>query len=94
MSTIPSPLPFAAPLVGVASAQVCPANPTRSALFVYNPSLTATIAISPTGLAAVINGAGSITLPPGVGIELDGFTTALLAIATAASTPITVWEFY
>lgn len=96
MSTQPVPRTIVTPLVGLVSVQVASQNITRNGLYVYNPSLAATIAISPSDAAAVINGAGSITLGPGIGITLGAdlpYLNGLNAIASSGSTPITIWEF-
>jgi hypothetical protein len=92
-TTLPQPNPFAAPLVGTSAIEIAPQNVSRESLFVYNPSAAATIAIAPAGATPAINGANSITLLPQTGMQLDGWTAAVNAIASAPSTPVTVYEF-
>lgn len=82
--------------VGVASAQCIGQNLTRTRIIFANQSATATIAICPTSFgAAVLGAAGAINLGPGAVLILDGEVVsvdAFNAIATAASTPLTIWE--
>lgn len=94
-NTRPGPNTFATPLVGTSPIQVIPANGSRLGLFVYNPGTVATLAICGDDVVnPTVNGAGTLTLLPGAGMQLDGWTRALVAIAsTGASNPITVMEF-
>lgn len=93
MSTQILPRTFPTPTVTGTSGQVCPPNPARSALVVFNPNATATLAVSALDTAAVINGQGSITIPPGVGVTLSGWTAGLNAVTDASAVLITVLEF-
>lgn len=93
------PRSFIAPLVGnVTPVQICPSNPGRISLYVYNPSATVTIAIAPADATPAVNGQG-ITIPPLTGVALGGpndyaFTNAIVAIASAGTTNVvTVWEW-
>ena len=81
------------PGIGTSSVLVCPANPTRTALFVFNPG-TIQLSICADDTTAVSNGAGSITLLPQTGIELDGWTAGINAIAASGSNnPVTIHEY-
>jgi hypothetical protein len=87
------PRTFPTPVIGLASIQACPSNPARVSLTVYNPNATATLAICALDTMAAIGGAGTITLPPGQGVELDGWTAGINAIASLATQQITILEF-
>jgi hypothetical protein len=91
------------------SAQAIGANPSRKRIFFYNGSASATVACAPavsrrTGLAlaAVVNGAGSITLLPYGSITIDDgvasgpplfMPTPWNCISSAGSSPLTIYEF-
>jgi hypothetical protein len=91
------------------SAQAIGANPARKRLIFFNPSATATIACSPvirrdTGAAlpAAINGAGSFIMLPYGSFTIDAgisagptlfIPTAWNCISSAASSPLSVYEF-
>jgi hypothetical protein len=92
--------------IGTVSVQILPANPSRKALLLFNPSNN-TVSVCPaftpggTALAAVVNGAGSISVLSGGGFLMlpqpgwpdIGLGSAFNAIASGAGTPFTVWEF-
>jgi len=98
------PLTYALTLT-TSSVQILPANPTRKGVAFSNPGPNS-VAVCPAvgnagqAVAAVINGAGSITILPG-GLLLvpqntwpDAVATcAWNAIASGGSTPFTAWEF-
>ncbi len=81
---------------GMSSGAGVPAR-SRDYLLVVNASSTATIAIA-FDTAAVVNGAGSITLTSGQKAEWsdvnNGFvpSNAINVIASASSTPVTIIE--
>lgn len=81
--------------VGTASIALIAANSDRRYLLIHNPNDTIKIAIAPTGTAAVINGAGSITLLPyGTFWAEDNFdpTNGFNVISsTGSNNPVTVW---
>lgn len=85
--------------VGVASAQCIGANVARSAIFFHNPNTVASaiqISICPASFgAAVLNGAGTLTLGPGGSALFDITKTggAYNAIASGAASALTIWEF-
>lgn len=89
--------------VGVASAQCIPAGDnSRRKLMFHNPHGTNSVAVCPKtngatdgDLAAVVNGAGSITILPLATFEIEGKNcqSAFNAIASGAGTPFTIWEF-
>lgn len=99
-------LPFAYALtVGLTSVQVLPSNPTRRGVTFYNPGPN-TVAVCPAlnnsqqAQAAVVNGAGSISiLPmnvlvmPPVAWPDAAATCAWNAIASGANSPFTAFEF-
>lgn len=83
---------YMAVTVGVASAQALAAGAATKYLQIFNASATATIACR-LGAAAVLNGAGSITLPPQWAATWDGSfvpSDAVNCIASVASTPATI----
>lgn len=78
--------------VGTSSAQALAAGSANKFLDIMNESATATIACA-FGATAVINGAGSITFPPGWHRSWEGTfvpTDAVNCIASGASTPATI----
>lgn len=95
VTNVPASTPgsFSAVTVGVSSAQALAAVYARHYLHIWNDSTTATIACN-LGGAAVINGAGSITIPPGMDNSWDGAAFVppdqVNCIASSASTPVTI----
>ena len=82
--------------VGVASAQIIGINNQRWRLIIHNPSASAVIYICPASFGpAVVNGSGCLTINAGAQLILDNTRAcgAFNAIASAAATPITIWEF-
>lgn len=77
--------------VTTTSAQVAPANATRTKLLINNLDATNPIFLN-LGAAATA-GAGSIRVGPLGVLELSGTTAALNAISTGASVAATIWEF-
>jgi hypothetical protein len=99
-STYPSPAALSTPAVGASSVQVATPNLQRAGLYVFNPSGTVTIWVSPTGTAASATGAGSIAVQPQQGVmfgapTMPSWTNGMNAIASAAgSNVIAILEFY
>ena len=99
-SFTPSPVTIVTPLVGTVSIAVAPLNLSRLGLYVFNPSATLTLWISPLGTPAVVNGAGSVAVQPLQGIVLGApnmppWTAGANAIYSGAGpNPITLLEFY
>lgn len=99
-STYPSPSALTTPTVSNASVAVTGTNLQRSGLYVFNPSASVTLWVSPTGTAAAVNGAGSIAIQPLQGMMLGppnmgAWTNGLNAIASSAgSNVIVILEFY
>jgi hypothetical protein len=98
-STFPSPAALVTPLVDGSSVTVANQNLTRLGLYVFNPSNSVTLWVSPTGTPAVVNGAGSQAVQPLQGIMLGPpnvppWNTGLNAISGGGPIPITVLEFY
>ena len=104
MTTAATPFGYAL-TVGTASAQILPQNPSRKGLIFFNPSAnTVSIcpAVTPGGaaLAAIVNGAGSLSILPSGMLALPqpgwpdiGLGSAWNGIASGAGTPFSVWEF-
>lgn len=83
---------YSSATVGTSSAQVLAASTAKTLLDIVNESTTATIACA-LGATAVINGAGSITIPPGWHRSWEGSfvpSDAVNCIASGASTPISI----
>lgn len=99
-TTNPSPTALTTPNVTNASVSVAGANPTRAGLYVFNPNAAVTLWVSPTGTAAAVNGAGSISIAAGTGIMFGppsqpAWDNGMNAIASSAGTnAITILEFY
>lgn len=104
MTTALNPIAYARLLTTV-STQVLPSNPTRSGLVFFNCSRSVSIAFcpaftvdsngTPVALAAVVDGAGSLTLQPTGFAVLDEFNVTAAWNAIAASgvdNPLTIWE--
>lgn len=100
-------LPYTYPVVvGTSSAQAIGVNSVRRRIEFYNSSDTAKIAVCPTisrtavpTITCTVNGAGSITLLPYQSYRVDGVggnpqvNTAWNAIASAVSSPLTIFEW-
>lgn len=98
-TTFPSPSALPTPLVGTASVQIAAQNTQRTGLYVFNPSGTVTLWVSPNGTLAVVNGAGSVAIQPLQGIffgppATPPFTQSMNCITTAPNANATVWEYY
>lgn len=93
-----SPVAWAT-LLGTGSTQVI-AQRLRGSLYFFNPG-TENVYLCPAqdengnALAAMVAGAGTILIPPGIGVPLTGAcTSAFNACAQSGSNnPFTVWEF-
>lgn len=99
-TTYPSPSALQTPTVGSgASVQVAAPNLQRAGLYVFNPSSTNTLWVSPTGTAASVGGTGSIAIQPLQG-QMFGWptmatwTNGMNAIFSGGSSPICLLEFY
>ena len=77
------------------SAQVVAANAGRNGLIIQNCDASIVIAINLTGAAAVVNGAGSLTMAAGATLLLDTLvpTSAIQAISASGTPNITILEF-
>jgi hypothetical protein len=105
MTTALTPLGYAL-TIGTSSMQILASNPSRKGLMFFNPSSN-TVAVCPAfnnnmqPLAAVINGAGAISvLPSGMLVipqagwaDNIALGSAFNGIASGASTPFSIWEF-
>jgi hypothetical protein len=93
-----SPAALVTPPVGAVSIAVAQQNLSRVGLYVFNPSATITLWVSPTGTPALVGGSGSIAVQPLQGIVLGApnmppWTNGLNAISSGGSNPITILEF-
>jgi hypothetical protein len=97
-STYPSPNALTTPLVSNASVQVTGANLQRVGIYVFNPSATVTLWVSPTGAPAVVNAAVAIQPLQGVMFgppNTPAWNNGMNAIASAAgSNVIVILEYY
>lgn len=99
-TTYPSPNAIATPTVSNSSVAVVGVNDTRTGLYVFNPSGSVTLWVSPTGTPATVNGAGSVTIQPLQGVmfgppSIPAWTNGMNAIASSAGTNvIVILEFY
>lgn len=107
-STYPSPvvIAYGNNIGSVTAITIAQPNLSRSALYVFNPSASAVLWVSPiTVFNSVTNavnqpfpatvGVGSVPIQPGQGMLFDGWTNGLSAIASAGTiTGAAVWEYY
>jgi hypothetical protein len=99
-STYPSPAALTPTTVSNSSVAVAGTNLSRAGLFVFNPSATVTLWVSPSNVPAVVNGAGSIAIQPLQGQMFGApispaWTNGMNAIASAAGTnTIVLLEYY
>ena len=104
-STLPSPNALATPFVSNTSVAVATINPQRAGLYVFNPSSTITLWVTPQSPSApttpaVVNGAGSITIQPLQGVmfgppNTPAWTSGMNCIASSAGSNIVViLEYY
>ena len=89
---MPTSFSDASTTVGTSSVQVLAASSTRASVVFANPHPSAEIAIHLTGGTAVLNGLGTVRLGPGdtLAVDAEGTAGAFTAIASAASTPLTI----
>ena len=88
-TTNPSPNALTAPFVSNSSVLVTGSNLTRAGLYVFNPSATITLWVSPLGTPATVNGAFSVTIQPLQGVMfgppgMPSWTNGMNAIASSA----------
>lgn len=99
-TTYPSPNALSAPTVSNTSVAVASQNLQRAGLYVFNPSATITLWVAPTGIAAAVNGAGSVAIQPLQGVmfgppNTPAWTTGMNAVASSAgSNVIVILEYY
>jgi hypothetical protein len=99
-STYPSPNALSAPTVSNASVQVASVNNQRAGIYVFNPSASITLWVSPTGINAAVNGAGSVAIQPLQGVmfgppNTPAWTNGMNAVASSAgSNVIVLLEYY
>ena len=100
-STYPSPAALAPPTVSNVSIAVAGVQLQRAGLYVFNPSGTVTLWVSPANVAASVGGPGSIAVQPLQGLmfgppfNMPPWTNGMNAIAdTPGSNKICLLEFY
>lgn len=99
-TTQPSPNALSTSTVSNSSVAVAQVNPQRLGLYVFNPSASITLWVSPTGVAAAVNGAGSVAIQPLQGVmfgppNTPPWTNGMNAIASSAgSNVIVILEYY
>lgn len=99
-TTYPSPSALATPTVGNAtSTQVAAPNLQRAGLYVFNPSSSNTLWVSPSPLPASVAGTGSIAIQPQQGMMfgwpiMATWTNGMNGIFSGGSSPICLLEFY
>lgn len=99
-TTLPSPNGLSTPVVSSTSVVVAATNPQRLGLYVFNPSASVTLWVSPTGIAAAVNGAGSVAIQPLQGVmfgppNTPSWTNGMNGIASSAgSNVIVILEYY
>lgn len=97
-STYASPNALTTVTVSNASVQVTGSNLQRLGLYVFNPSATITLWVSPSPTAAVVNGAIAIQPLQGVMFgppNTPSWTNGMNAIASSAgSNVIVIHEYY
>ena len=100
-STYPSPNALVtATIDSGGQTTIATANLQRAGLYVFNPSATVTLWVSPTGTHPTANGPGSIAVQPLQGVmfgppNTPPWTSGMNVIASASSgNPICVLEFY
>jgi hypothetical protein len=99
-TTYPSPNALATPTVSNTSVAVATLNLQRLGLYVFNPSASITLWVSPTGTTAAVNGAGSVAIQPLQGVmfgppNTPPWTNGMNAVASSAgSNVVVVLEYY
>jgi hypothetical protein len=99
-TTYPSPNALTTVTVSNTSVAVATINLQRAGLYVFNPSATITLWVSPLGTAAATNGAGSIAIQPLQGVmfgppNTPAWTNGMNAVASSGgSNVIVILEYY
>lgn len=99
-TTQPSPKALTPPTVSTTSVQVAMANPQRAGLYIFNPSGSITLWVSPDATAAAVNGTGSVAIQPLQGVmfgppNTPPWTNSMNAIASSAgANVIGILEYY
>ena len=98
-STNPSPNALPTSTVSNVSVQVASTNPTRSGLYVFNPSASVTLWVTALWTTAMVNGTGCVAVQPLQGVffgppNMPQWTSGMNAIASSAgANTICVLEF-
>ena len=99
-TTYPSPNALVTTTVTAGiSTQVATANLQRVGLYVFNPSPTLTLWVSPTGTPAVANGSGCVAVQPLQGVmfgppNTPAWNNGMNATTSTSSQLITILEYY
>ena len=99
-TTFPSPNALPETTVSNTSVVVATINLQRAGLYVFNPSATVTLWVSPSSTPAVVNGAGSVAIQPLQGVmfgppNTPAWSNGMNAVASSAgSNVIVILEFY
>ena len=99
-TTFPSPNALPETTVSNTSVVVATINLQRAGLYVFNPSATVTLWVSPSSTPAVVNGAGSVAIQPLQGVmfgppNTPAWTNGMnCAASSAGSNVIVVLEYY
>lgn len=98
-TTYPSPNALPEATVSNASVVVAAPNLQRAGLYVFNPSATITLWVSPGSTPAVVNGAGSVAIQPLQGVmfgppNTPPWTAGMNAIASSAGANVIVIHEY
>jgi hypothetical protein len=99
-TTFPSPNALTTVTVSNTSVAVATINLQRAGLYVFNPSATITLWVSPTGTVAAVNGAGSVAVQPLQGVMFGPpntpvWTNGMNCVASSAgSNVVVILEFY
>ena len=94
-TTYPSPNALTTPTVSNTSIAVATVNLQRAGLYVFNPSATITLWVSPGNTAAVVNGAGSVAIQPLQGVmfgppNTPPWSNSMNCIASSAGSNVVV----
>jgi hypothetical protein len=99
-TTLASPNALPTSVVSNSSVAVAQYNPQRLGLYVFNPTASITLWVSPTGTVAAVNGAGSVAIQPLQGVmfgppNTPPWTNGMNAVASSAgSNVIVILEYY
>ena len=99
-TTYPSPNALAPSTVSNSSVSVATINLQRAGLYVFNPSASITLWVSPTGTVAALNGAGSVAVQPLQGVMFGPPNTPVWSngmncvASSAGANVVVILEYY